>query len=1019
MRQLKPILLLAISALLLTSTLSAQRATGQVFGTVNDDQGSPLPGVSITAKGPRLVGSAATVTNAQGGYRLVALPPGSYEIEFNLSGFQPLVRKDVVVGAEQTLTLDVKLNPAAISEQVTVIGQSPLIDVKSTTRGAAMNRQVFSLLPKGRNFDSLLVTVPGVQREDYLAGTSVDGASGAENMWYVDGVSTTNLINGVSAQSVNYDFVEEVNFKSSGYNAEFGGSLGGVVNVLTRSGGNEFHGDILAYYTDEGLTARRRDILVYNEFDTSRNQSVLYHAWDKYFGKQKWYNLEGGFSLGGYVIKDRIWFFLSAMPNYNQYTRTLDYSMQGLTTPSRDVHSKQLALNGQAKLSAQPFKNLRVSASAINNMTTVRGCATGIPSSWSGSTTLDYDIYDFNYPNFSASATADWIVSPTFMVSARGGFFRTNQNHQVPAATTTPYYGFMMEQPFSYAGSGNVGLLDVPAAYQHPASWQNFPRANVMGIAKTIRQKYSVNLDLTYFATLGGEHAFKLGGQFIRQGEDVDNGGQAPIVYLAWMDGTVNPTFRMYGEDYPTGRYGWYGVRGNADAGPYGSVYDAFSNQWAFYLQDTWTIARKLTFNLGVRTESEYIPSYSNDPLYAGLKGIDFPFKKKISPRLGFVYDVFGDSSLKVYGSYAIYQDVMKLSVAANAFGGLKWKSAYYTLDTYQFDTIGVGGSFPGTLLEVLDFRAPSFDLVDPDIKPFTQREIALGAEKKLTEDVSASIRLVNKSVLYAVDDMGVFVPGVGEEYYYSWIGSPFINAKYAAARAAHMMPANAPDMPKAKREYWGVNLSLDKRLSNNWLMGAAFTWSSLTGNYSGLASSDEFGRNDPNGERSFDLWHFQQDLDLKPIDGPLMTDRPIVLKLYGSYVFPMGLTVGAVMQAMSGTVLTTAWNVDGPGYYPYNRGDLGRTPFLYYADAYAEYNLRLGSRYNLQININLANVFNIDTVTGIGANVYRDNITPGEDVIAAGRWTPPATAKLDGTFGYANSFFAPFQARLGFKFSF
>ncbi|HPW18114.1 MAG TPA: carboxypeptidase regulatory-like domain-containing protein, partial [Candidatus Aminicenantes bacterium] len=340
MRQLKPILLLAISALLLTSTLSAQRATGQVFGTVNDDQGSPLPGVSITAKGPRLVGSAATVTNAQGGYRLVALPPGSYEIEFNLSGFQPLVRKDVVVGAEQTLTLDVKLNPAAISEQVTVIGQSPLIDVKSTTRGAAMNRQVFSLLPKGRNFDSLLVTVPGVQREDYLAGTSVDGASGAENMWYVDGVSTTNLINGVSAQSVNYDFVEEVNFKSSGYNAEFGGSLGGVVNVLTRSGGNEFHGDILAYYTDEGLTARRRDILVYNKFDTSWNQSVLYHAWDKYFGKQKWYNLEGGFSLGGYVIKDRIWFFLSAMPNYNQYTRTLDYSMQGLTTPSRDVHSK-------------------------------------------------------------------------------------------------------------------------------------------------------------------------------------------------------------------------------------------------------------------------------------------------------------------------------------------------------------------------------------------------------------------------------------------------------------------------------------------------------------------------------------------------------------------------------------------------------------------------------------------------------------------------------------------------------
>ena len=244
MKKLRPVLLLALSALLLTGTLPAQRSTGQIFGIVSDDQGAPLPGVSVTAKGPRLVGSATSVTNGQGGYRLVALPPGTYEIEFALPGFQPLVRKDIMVGAEQTLTLDIKMSAATISEQVTVVGQSPLIDVKSTTRGSAMNRQVFSLLPKGRNFDSLLVMAPGVQSETYLAGTSVDGASGAENMWYVDGVSTTNLINGTSAQGVNYDFVEEVNFKSSGYNAEYGGSLGGVVNVLTRSGGNEFHGDV-------------------------------------------------------------------------------------------------------------------------------------------------------------------------------------------------------------------------------------------------------------------------------------------------------------------------------------------------------------------------------------------------------------------------------------------------------------------------------------------------------------------------------------------------------------------------------------------------------------------------------------------------------------------------------------------------------------------------------------------------------------------------------------------------------
>jgi hypothetical protein len=1015
MKRLRLVFLLVISALLIANTLSAQRATGQIFGKVADDQGAFLPGVSVTAQGPRLVGQATAVTNAQGAYRLLALPPGTYTIAYTLAGFTPIVRKDIVVGAEMTLTLDITLNASTIEEEITVVGQSPLIDVKSTTRGATMNRQVFTLLPKGRNFDSLLVTVPGVTNEPMLAGTSVDGASGAENMWYVDGISTSNLINGTSGQGVNFDFVEEVNFKSSGYNAEYGGSLGGVVNVLTRSGGNAYHGEILGYYTGEDLTARRRDVLEYNMFDSSPNQSAMYYSWEDYVGKQKWSNIEGGLNLGGYIIKDRLWFFASAIPNYNNFTRTLNYSVQDLDTPSRDVHQKQVDWNAQVKLSAQPFKNLRVSAGFINNLSTVRGGASGFPNSYTGSTTLNYDAYNFDYPNMSASVTADWILSSDFMVSVRGGFFRTDQNNQQPwPPATTPYYGFRMEQPYQYASSNNLMFPEIPANLQHVPGWQNFPRANVLGILKTVRRKINANLDLSYFASLGGEHAFKIGGQFIRQGEDVDNGGQQPVVYLAW-----DQDLDMYGTNYGRGTYGWYAVRGNADSGPYGSVYNAFSNQWAFYAQDSWTIGEKLTINAGVRAESEYIPSYSQDPLYASVKAINFPFEKKISPRFGVIYDVFGDSSLKVYGSFAIYQDVMKLDVAANAFGGFKWKSAYYTLDEYDYTKIGVNDYYPGTLLSVMDFRAPSFNAVDPDIKPFTQREIAVGVDKKLSEDFSASLRVVQKSVLYAIDDQGIVLPDVGEYYFYSNIGSSFIQGKYAEAKAADLMPEGVPPMPKAKREYWGVNLSLDKRLSNNWLMGVSGTWSSLRGNYSGLANSDENGRNNPNGERSFDLWWFQQDKNMNTIDGPLPTDRPLVFKLYGSYVFPMGLTVGAVMQAMSGTPLTTSWNLNGPGYYPYNRGDLGRTPFLYYADAYVEYNVRLTDRYGLQFSVNLSNVFNVETATFINNLVYRDNIDPGEANILTKTWEPDPEAAKDGFFLKASTFFAPFQARLGVKFSF
>jgi hypothetical protein len=1017
MKQMRPVFLLAIGLLLLAGSLSAQRATGQIFGTVTDNQGEPLAGVSVSARGPRMVGAATATTDTLGTYRLLAIPPGTYTVEYTLGGFQTLVRKDIIVEAEMTVTLDITLSPSKVEEQVTVIGQSPIIDVRSTTRGAAMNRQVFELLPKGRNFDSLLITVPGVQSEAWLAGTSVDGASGAENMWYVDGISTTNLINGTSGQGVNYDFVEEVNFKASGYNAEYGGSLGGVVNVLTRSGGNEFHGELLAYYNDESLTARRRDVLQYNPKDTARNQSVIYFAWDRYFGPQKWHNIEGGFNLGGYIIRDRLWFFTSFIPNYNYTDRTMDYSIQGLDSSlNRSVVQKSVAWNGQAKLSAQPFENLRLTASAINNMAVVRGCATGIPASYNASTTVDYNGLGFNYPNFSASGTADWIVSNNFMVSVRGGFFRTNTNNQLPGPATTPYYGFFMEQPFSYASTTNTIFPGIPSQYQHDAGWQNYPRANMIATTKTIRQKYNVNLDLTYFASLGGEHAFKIGGQFVRQGEDVDNGGVQPIVYLAW---TSDPTFNIYGDDYPTGAYGWYAVRGNDQTGAYGSVYNAFSNQWAFYIQDSWTIARRLTINVGVRTESEYIPSYSDNPDFVDVKPINFPFSKKISPRLGFVYDVLGDASLKVYGSFAIYQDVMKLDMAANSFGGFKWKSAYYTLDTYQFDTIGVNGNYPGTYLTTLDFRLPSFDQVDTNMHPFTQREMALGVDKLLTENLSVSLRVVNKSVLYAIEDMGIVLPGVGETYFTANPGGSFINEKYDEAKAAGLLPEAVPPMPKAKRDYWAVGLSFDKRLADNWLMGFSATWSSLRGNYSGLASSAEFGRNNPNTERYFDLWQFQQDKNLNPIDGPLPTDRPFIFKLYGSYVFPFGLTVGTVMQAMSGTPQSTTWNVDGPGYYPYGLGDLGRTPFLYYADAYAEYNIRFGSRYALQVSVNVSNVFNQETVTRIGNNVYRDNISPGDDILLTKTWVPRADARLDGTYGFAQSFFDPLQARLGFKFLF
>jgi hypothetical protein len=442
-------------------------------------------------------------------------------------------------------------------------------------------------------------------------------------------------------------------------------------------------------------------------------------------------------------------------------------------------------------------------------------------------------------------------------------------------------------------------------------------------------------------------------------------------------------------------------------------------NSWALYLQDSWTIGRKLTLNLGLRAESEYLPSYTTDPAFADIqKPINFPFSKKLAPRLGFVYDVLGDSSFKIYGSYGIFHDVMKLYMGANALGGLKWKSAYYTLDDYDYTKIGVDGNFPGTLLWTNDFRAPIFDAIDPGMKPFTQREISLGLEKKLMEDMSLSVRLVNKKVLYAIEDIGVILPNE-EFYYFTNPGSEFNKQKFEEYRQSGVLLPGTPDTPKAKRDYYAMNLSLEKRFSHNWQGGLSYTLSRLVGNYTGLASGDENGRNSPNGERYFDMWHLSYDKDLKPIDGPLPTNRPHSFKAYGSYAFPFGLTFGLVANAYSGTPVTEEWIVDSPGYFPYNRGNLGSTPFIFLTNVYLEYELRLGGRMGLKFSLNVDNLFDAKTAQQIYSTKYRYNISPGDAALLAMNWEPAAGEVLDPRFGMGYNFLAPISGRLGVRFTF
>jgi hypothetical protein len=1013
-RVLTFVLMLALAG----SFVLAQVPNGKFEGKVSDDQGNPLPGVTVEAIGPKMVGKASTITDAKGDYRLFGIPSGTYEVTFALQGFKKLIRKDIIMQLGQTVVLNPTLEPAAIEESVTVVGMSPLIDVKSTVKGQTMTKEVFMSLPRSRNFDGLISTVPGVQYDQVGGGLLVDGASGSENMWYMDGTDITNMHIGTRAQGAVMELVEEVKVTASGYEAQYGGSMGGVVNVITRSGGNAFHGDILGYYENHSQLMQgksrqylREDPYVDNLFTYVNDDDLL---WDGGKNRDPYYRLEGVFNLGGYILKDKLWFFGSFNPVYSSNKGQARWFTTDPAQTKSDYYAKTWNWNGQAKLTAAPIQGMRISASWVNNFYKYKGA---IPSIYgTSSQAYPWANEGWDYPNMSAAGTLDYSIGNNLLISARGGYAMQNQTN--PGVTPPgAIYTF---------GYTNAIYKDVPGydpALERFRGFVSWPTWQV--IDKNLYEKISGNVDLTYYLRLGGDHAFKAGFQWMRLHEDVLRGAVTPRVTLNWGQG-----YYGLGTGEPVlGTYGNYQIRGSWTS-PYGYVWNIHSTNMALYLQDSWTIGGKLTFNFGVRAESEYIPSFSSIPQYKDIKAINFNFGDKIAPRLGLIYDVFGDSSLKVFGSFGYYYDVMKLYIAEGSLGGFQWITDYYELNTLDWTVIAASGKIDdrtsqeagGRYVGSMNWRIPSFDTVDPALKPTLQREISFGAEKKVMENLSLSFRVVNKHLIRTIEDVGVLTP-LGEVYYQANPGFGYT----LLIKNGGQFEDKFWQCPKATREYWGLNVSLEKRFSNNWQGGINYTLSRVAGNYGGLASSDEANRTGPNNERYFDLWFLAFDLSGDVLKGPLVHDRTHYIKAYGSYVFPFGLTVGVTAYGRSGRPLQTElFGNNVQGWFPNNRADLGRLPFTLWSDLYLEYTFRFSGRYSASLNLQVNNWTNTKTWQFMNTIPNRNSMDISDDEILTGNFDWQAKLNSAGDPYYKNGAFKKYTtqfdswgARLGARFSF
>src|SRR5215472_123800 len=300
-------LFLALTLLFFLAPGLVAQTTGTIEGTVTDQNGGVLPGVTVEATSPNLQGSRTATTGPDGRFRFVSVAPGPYKVTANLSGFGA-VQKNATVTLDSTATVNIQMQ-LATKEAVTVTGEAPLVDVTSTTTGSNYSAKVIEKLPVARNYADIIRSNPGVnvdrgETQGRALALTVYGATSVENQYIIDGVNTTNVIKGFQGKNINTEFIQEVEVKTGGYQAEYGRNTGGVVNVITKSGGNEFHGDLFGYYNRPSFSAKQR-------FDRTSDYSQSGDASTNTAGSiiTDVDRREGGVDLGGFFLKDHIWFY--------------------------------------------------------------------------------------------------------------------------------------------------------------------------------------------------------------------------------------------------------------------------------------------------------------------------------------------------------------------------------------------------------------------------------------------------------------------------------------------------------------------------------------------------------------------------------------------------------------------------------------------------------------------------------------------------------------------------------------
>ena len=889
------------TVLSLVSVPLMAQTSGSLAGRTTDESGGTLPGVTVEAKSPALQGSRVTTTDGGGRYRLTLLPPGTYAVSFSLAGFAVETKAGILVNLGKDSTVDVVLRPAA-KEAIIVSAEAPVVDTTSSGLGTNLSTRAIETLPTGRNYSSIVQVVPGTSsdadpRNPTQNTITVYGSSGAENSFFIDGVNTTGVEYGFQGKNLNYEFIQEIDVKTGGYEAEFGRSTGGIINVITKSGSNEFHGDAFGYFDDKSLQSSAKPVV--------STGGTLEGFQRKDFGVD----------LGGYFWKDRIWFFGAYDRVQNTVTTTLPSGpLAGQSTDSdstRNLASAKLTfhLSDSHSLTGTYFQDPQVDTGAINDSDHTLN---GDPLTYAGRNDFGGRDYAARYEGIFGShltASAQW---------AR----HQERNSVAPdsSAGDIPQY---QDAQNNFFQTGGFGLIQD----------KNFKRDFIGGS----------------LSPLLGNHEVKFGVEYEKEDAEVIkrySGGQLVTVFA----NSVNPSKPIYDHFY------WTTPTATVDNAPISALNASPSHKiLTFYLQDKWTVLPNLTVSAGVRWDNQKIID-ANQVQQINLKNDWAPRVGVIwDPTKDHKSRVFAS-----YGRF-YEQIPMDLVIRSFSYERQPRIINYDPLsnipDPAAESDHGSPSAILGGFTEPSDPNIHGQYISEYIIGGEREvvKDVAVGI-KGIYRDYGNVIEdfLCINDGTYCIGNPGKGGPGQSASGFFPGFTQIYgldYTTLFPAPRPIRIYRGIQLDVSKRFSNNWQAMASyIYSKLDGNY-----------DGEYSPFTQTALNDPNISAAYDYFDFFTDGRNLNRITNRGPLSNDRRNQLKVSGIYVTPFRLQVGLAAYWRSGTPLTRYGFSDAYGRYEFfltDRGAEGRTPDNYEADLHLGYPIPIGP-VTVNILVDVFSIFN------------------------------------------------------------